>query len=196
MATFCQHGVCLQRQVTSMRRTTKGGAGASTSMWYGPDRPLYLGPFSGNTPSYLTGEFPGDYGWDSAGLSADPETFARYREIEVCPPTPKTACKPAPSYPRCCYSWCIVVWRERASRCLQVIHCRWAMLGTLGCVTPEILGVGEGAWWKAGSGIFADGGIDYLGNPSLIHAQSIIAILGVQARLLCLSTGRHSHTNA
>merc|ERR1711971_343185 len=106
-------GKIMQTIVTVRRTVTAKRSPASGSMWYGPDRPKWLGPFSeGTVPSYLNGEFPGDYGWDTAGLSADPESF------------------------------------------------------------------------KAGSQMFEDGGLNYLGNENLIHAQSMLAVTACQVLLM------------
>ncbi|CDP07244.1 unnamed protein product [Coffea canephora] len=53
------------------------------SMWYGEDRPRWLGPIPYQYPAYLTGDLPGDYGFDIAGLSKDPVAFQKYFNYEV-----------------------------------------------------------------------------------------------------------------
>ncbi|XP_050268040.1 chlorophyll a-b binding protein 7, chloroplastic isoform X2 [Quercus robur] len=53
------------------------------SMWYGEERPRWLGPLSYDYPKYLTGELPGDYGFDVAGLGKDPVAFQKYFNFEI-----------------------------------------------------------------------------------------------------------------
>ena len=97
-------------------------------------------------------QFPGDYGWDTVGLSADPATFARYRETEL-------------------------------------IHARWAMLGALGCVVPEWgIGTEPGLnWVNVQAKIFSPEGLNYLDQPSLIHAQSPVITVAVLVVIMGLA---------
>lgn len=53
------------------------------SSWYGEDRPQWLGPIPYDYPAYLTGEYPGDYGFDIAGLARDPTAFEKYFNFEI-----------------------------------------------------------------------------------------------------------------
>lgn len=48
------------------------------SFWYGKDRPRWLGPIPYDYPAHLTGDLPGDYGFDLVGLSEDPVAFQKY----------------------------------------------------------------------------------------------------------------------
>jgi light-harvesting complex I chlorophyll a/b binding protein 1 len=75
----------------------------------GAKRPVWF-PDAVPAP-HLTGEFPGDRGFDPVDFSADPAAFERMRASEV-------------------------------------FHGRLAMLGTAGCLIPELLG--KGTWFNAG----------------------------------------------
>ena len=112
----------------------------ATAVWGGVECNQRLGPISdASTPDYLTGENPGDYGWNATGLAVAPTILAAYGEGELT-------------------------------------HARWAMLGTLGCLTLELLAkyageeFDEPVWFKAGAHIFPEGGLDYLGSSNVVHA--------------------------
>jgi len=132
------------KALARVANASKGQAKMSASDYYGPSRPKWLGPYSeGACPAYLDGTYPGDYGYDTMRLSADPERFAVYREQEL-------------------------------------LHARFAMLGLVGVVIPEAFPQIGSTWFEVGASIFSDDGLNYLGNSSAIHAQSILAVVFTQ----------------
>ncbi|KAG6518811.1 hypothetical protein ZIOFF_022292 [Zingiber officinale] len=61
-------------------------ASEELAKWYGPDRRIFLPEGlldRSDVPEYLTGEVPGDYGYDPFGLSKKPENFAKYQAYEL-----------------------------------------------------------------------------------------------------------------
>merc|ERR1711920_687743 len=64
----------------------EGGPQTKLEKWYGPDRVLFLpgGLIDRNDlPPYLSGELPGDYGYDPLGLGKDVDQVRKYREAEL-----------------------------------------------------------------------------------------------------------------
>ncbi|TXG48075.1 hypothetical protein EZV62_027369 [Acer yangbiense] len=102
------------------------------SLWYGEERPRWLGPIPFEYPEYLTGELPGDYGFDVAGLSKDPVAFQKY------------------------FNYVSFLFTSFMPVYFEILHARWAMLASLGAVIPEVLDMlgafhfVEPVWWRVG----------------------------------------------
>lgn len=148
-----------ERKKAALAKSSKLNALAekarNESLWYGEGRPRWLGPIPFDYPVFLTGELPGDYGFDVAGLSSDPVALQRYFNFEI-------------------------------------LHARWAMLGSIGAVLPELLDLmgafhfAEPVWWRVGYSKLKGDTLDYLGIPGLHLAgsQGIIVIAICQALLM------------
>lgn len=52
-------------------------------MWFGAERPKWLGPVDHDYPNHLRGEAPADYGFDVLSLGSEPDAFARNFELEL-----------------------------------------------------------------------------------------------------------------
>ena len=117
---------------------------------YAPGCKKWLGPnIAGSyVPDYLTGEYPGDYGWDSAGHAADPKTFKRLREAEVL---------------------------HDPSAMLDTLWCLTPEL--LQKYTAINNGASKGVCFKAGAMIFESDGLNYMGAPVLVRPRSILTVL-------------------
>ncbi|XXG46341.1 hypothetical protein AAC387_Pa02g1207 [Persea americana] len=85
-------GASLQRRLQETKRTAVANSSKfnalaqkarQDSFWYGKDRPRWLGPIPYDYPAHLTGDLPGDYGFDLVGLSEDPVAFQKYFNFEI-----------------------------------------------------------------------------------------------------------------
>ncbi|KAI3428160.1 hypothetical protein D9Q98_006543 [Chlorella vulgaris] len=143
----------LQKQ--AQQREEERRRARQQSPWFGNGRPLWLGPLSQQPPAHLSGELPGDYGFDPAGLGRHSAQLSKFVELEL-------------------------------------LHARWAMLGALGALIPEVLQLTgattflEDRWWNVGYvKLTSDEELAYLGIPGLrIAGGSGVAIIALCQVLL------------
>ena len=78
---------------------------------------------------------------------------------------------------------------DDANREAVLIHARWAMLDTLGCLTPAILAkyagvkIGDPVCFKAGTQTLPGGRVRFLGGYNLMNAPSMLAVVTCQYAL-------------
>lgn len=140
-------------EAAAAKAEAQRAAARAASPFYGADRPRLPGPLG--DARHLTGELPGDYGFDPLGLGATPEALDRAQELEL-------------------------------------LHARWAMLGVVGAVVPEILTdagalpLAEPVWWKVGAAKLSGESLNYLGVGGFVIAgkQGIAVIAACQAVLM------------
>ena len=81
----------------------------------------------------------------------------------------------------------------------ELIHARGDMVGNLGYLAPELLAkqtgmqIDQPIWFKAGAQSFPQGGLDYIDNSNLVHAQWSLA--GVTGQLALMGAFKTYHVN-
>ncbi|MCO5547871.1 hypothetical protein L7F22_001323 [Adiantum nelumboides] len=75
-----------KKKPKASKAAPKAPANEELAKWYGPSRRIYLPEGlldRSEVPAYLTGEVPGDYGFDPFGLSKKAADFDKYQAYEL-----------------------------------------------------------------------------------------------------------------
>ncbi|TXG51842.1 hypothetical protein EZV62_021011 [Acer yangbiense] len=164
------------------------------SLWYGEERPRWLGPIPFEYPEYLTGELPGDYGFDVAGLSKDPVAFQKYFNFEILHARWAMLASLGAVIPEVldmlgAFHFVEPVWWRVGYSKLQDFDALYCSLSLLRCILSKYYIWMSGLCFSCSMvnyGVWGGETLDYLGIPGLHLAgsQGVIVIAICQALLM------------